>query len=228
MLALIFPLQSRTKRNVVWSLACLAAPLLLFAVWWVLTTNNGRPVYISEVSAVNAHPSAQVHYLIHHLNRFLEAFTNSSFLGWSDLLFASLIGVFGKLDTPLPLFFITMGYILIFITVFVNSAHEVKNETSILQRIKGLLPLQLIAYLTFVVGIYMSMYIYSTPVSEKIVTGVQGRYFLPLLPALVIFMPKNYLLMKRQAYIAVQAILPTLLMIGSVIVVVLRFYLQYP
>ena len=77
------------------------------------------------------------------------------------------------------------------------------------------------------VGVYLAMYVYSTPPHEQIVTGVQGRYLLPLLPLFILFMPRVFTTSKK-IYGSICLLSPLLLLIASVVVIWLRYYTHYP
>jgi uncharacterized membrane protein len=206
-----------------------AVPFVLYAVWSVVTKDSGGALYVDSIAIGHADPSAQVGHLFPNVFNFVEPFVNTLFLGWGDGVTASLMGVFGKLDTPLPLLFIILGYVSVAVAIFAGISDQ--KEDIEIRRSKSdkwlrlLIPLVAIA---FIGGVYLAMYIYSTPLNSKVVTGVQGRYLLPLIPLFLFFAPKNWIVMKREIYNVVLTAVPLILLVASVLVLFLRYYVQYP
>lgn len=101
----------------------------------------------------------------------------------SDEYFNSLIGVFGALDAPLP-FFIDFLFSLIITAMLVYQIWITKKENIFNWR-----QLWLIFLISFgTIGlIIFSFYFIWTPVGASIIEGVQGRYFLPLIPFVFLF-----------------------------------------
>jgi uncharacterized membrane protein len=186
------------------------------------------PIYVQGVAISNADPSAQAAYLIPNVFNFVEPLFNTLVLGWGDGIGWSLIGTFGKLDTPLPLLFIALGYILLFVAIFIGTDEQqdtLDKKNFYTNKLALLTTLILIIY---TVGVYLSMYIFSTPPHTKVITGVQGRYLLPLLPLLVLFISKNLATMRVAVYKSIMLFTPLIILVVSVVVIFLRFYVFYP
>jgi len=95
-----------------------------------------------------------------------------------ESLFKGLIGFFGWLDY-------TLSWIvyIIFSIYFSIVIYKVKNK---LPKLEGAQFIILLA-ITFgtIMAIFLAMYLYATPVSSSFVQGIQGRYFLLLLPYII-------------------------------------------
>jgi uncharacterized membrane protein len=228
LLALALRSRWRGVKGLAYSAAVPVLTFLVYLIWLVITKDAKGPIYIDSIAIAHADPSAQVGFLIPNVFHFVGPFLNTLLLGWGDNIVVSVIGMFGKLDTPLPLLFVVLGYLLIIIAVFVKT----DNEADVPKLASaGRLPLKLLiigSVILYIIGVYLSMYIFSTPPHEKIITGVQGRYFLPLLPLLVLFVRKRSIVMKASLYTKLLHSLPLLLLAVSALVVFLRYYVYYP
>jgi uncharacterized membrane protein len=229
LLLFLLPGRSRSKDSLLLKLAILVAPLLIVVLWSAGTKTPGGPYFIDSIAISHASPSLQAHHVIPNVFNFVEPLVNTLFLGWGDNVFVSMMGEFGKLDTPLPLLFVILGYIVLFVALCTGLGE--KDEPALtrnfyLKRRTILLTLLTAAF--FAGGVYLAMYIYSTPPGEKIITGVQGRYFLPLLPLGVLFIPKSSITIGRKLYYSVLTAGPLLVLVASVLVIYLRFYPLYP
>jgi uncharacterized membrane protein len=126
---------------------------------------------------------------------------------------------------------VLLGYIIIFVAILGNVADktaEKDNQEVISHNAKSLVISSLVV-LGYIFGVYLAMYIASTPPQEKIVTGVQGRYLLPLIPFGVLFATRGcFVFRKRSSYEIFLLIAPLILLLASVIVVFLRYYVKYP
>lgn len=222
--ALMLTLKYHSKKFLNWLLAVIGPAIIgaLYVAWSYVTRYGSPHVYIDTVDAVHASPAAQLHFIIPNIFNFIEPLANTLFLGWGDSTLLSLVGTFGRLDTPLPLLFILIGFFLILLTVFAK-----EEEITDMPHRKYFLPMVLLTAALYSVGVILSMYIISTPPHAKIVTGVQGRYFLPIVLMLAVFMPK-FLLVKKDTLRMIYAITPVLLLSASLLVIWLRYYLIYP
>ena len=90
----------------------------------------------------------------------------------------SSIGVFGYLDTVLPNYiYITYPVILLFCLLFDKTnklVHSLRQKTFLV----------LFCFLSFFT-IELSLYLTWTPVGNQIIDGFQGRYLIPVFPALI-------------------------------------------
>jgi len=227
LLVFIIPTRWRGLRSFIYKSFIVVLPFVVYVAWSLLTKEKGS-IYVEGVAISNADPSAQAAYIIPHFFNFVEPFVNTLALGWGDGIGWSLIGTFGKLDTPLPLMFIVLGYILVFAGIFagVNEREEIHNRKNLYTNKLALLTL--LALVIYTVGVYLSMYIFSTPPRTKVITGVQGRYLLPILPMLTLFITKHLVTLRERAYVAVMTLIPLTLLVASVIIIFLRYYVFYP
>jgi uncharacterized membrane protein len=196
-----------------------------------VATKVSGAYYFDAIAVSHADPSRQADYIIPNIVNFIQPFTNTLLLNWGDGILISLIGMFGKLDTPLPLLFVLLGYIIIITAILggVNDMKGRKNDKEAFRHNSKSIIISTLLVLGYIVGVYLAMYIVSTPPQEKIITGIQGRYLLPLIPFGVLFAAKGWITFnKRSSYETFLLIAPLILMLTSVVVVFLRYYVKYP
>lgn len=95
--------------------------------------------------------------------------------------FVELIGVFGWLKYHLNSILI-IGYYVIMLLIILS-------EKSIFNKKNRICNLILMMFL--IVGIFLGMYLSWTPKGKYVIEGVQGRYFLPLLPMILLMVIPN-------------------------------------
>ena len=135
----------------------------------------------------------------------------------------SMVGTFGLLDTYLP---IPIIYFYLFLLVYMGLCENRDDKYKIKLSMKSAL---LFAIILSVFTIYTAMYISWTPqvfgkIGTKEITGVQGRYFIPLLfPALLLLsnnkLGKKFKMLKEYYIIGIVITL----MISS-LTLLLRFW----
>jgi uncharacterized membrane protein len=151
LLGLLLPTRYKGYKAWAFKLALVAVPFVLYAVWSVVTKDSGGALYVDSIAIGHADPSAQVGHLFPNVFNFVEPFVNTLFLGWGDGVTASLMGVFGKLDTPLPLLFIILGYVSVAVAIFAGISDQ--KEDIEIRRSKSdkwlrlLIPLVAIAFI---------------------------------------------------------------------------------
>lgn len=134
------------------------------------------------------------------------------------------IGVLGWLDVVLP------GWLYVLWAGALGSAVGAdmfwrREPGPVAARGGGIFALACIMFSIF--GIYLSQYLSWTPVGENFIGGIQGRYFLPLLPILVLSLPRLPRVAVMGAVLTVPAIAACLL--GAVVlpgIIVRHYYLH--
>ena len=142
--------------------------------------------------------SKQLNFVIHNPIKYsgilIDNIINQRFFQLS-----SIVGVFGLIDTYNPFVIICFTYMwLIMVSISDGVCDKIK--------INGKFKILLIIYILFIIiSVYSAMYINWTPainghkIGEADISGVQGRYFLPiLLPILLLFSNKK---IKRYSFI---------------------------
>ena len=121
---------------------------------------------------VNMHQ--QLQYVLSHPLHFIKVLFRSIAVSFSDIT-EQYIGRLGWLDTRLPYFVILSGIILLLSVAFTDN----KNTKRL--SLKNRLFLTGISIVTLLM-IYFSQYLVWSPVGGDEIMGVQGRYFIPVIP----------------------------------------------
>lgn len=123
------------------------------------------------------YPQEQLSYLIHNPGEIIHIFINSFAIN-NEYYLKSLFGILGWLDIPLSPF-IYYGFATAFGIIVYKLSKIINIPRSTI--VAFVLTITLIVLLDL-----FSFYIFFTPVGANSVTGIQGRYFLGLLPYVAI------------------------------------------
>lgn len=212
--------QMRTRKNTLKLLPIIIIAALL-SIGWLQATS-----YID----VNANPLSDVDkqtaYILHQPVTYAETLVRTFF---SDDAFnvTSMFGNFGWSTAPLPDIFIALlGGSLVLATV-VTSPREVRSfkmsRAQTLTYIGTLLGVCLI----IVGAIATSLYIYFAAYMQPYAIGIQGRYFIPLLPLILLAFYGNRLRSQESAKHIIIGILLTSLVVG-ILSAYIRYYVNLP
>ena len=143
----------------------------VFCIVFLLYLIFNIPNYIN---AVPGSPNEQIKFIMNNPFKYLGILFDSMYKKFGIQL-AWILGGFGNLDTHFPgfIYFVMFNY-LILLFLFDSSARNIKKDY-IFKIIVFLIVFSIIA------GIYTALYVIWTPVGNKIIEGVQGRYFIPIL-----------------------------------------------
>lgn len=166
-------------------------PLAITATW--LHAVSGLIVPVKVGTSV----SAQMQYVGAHPLLFLQAAVHG-FL-WNGFYFFMTIGVLGWLTVKLPVVSYVLPIIAFFISVF--SLPEVKPLRSTAVFLWwGFLAVSCIGL------VMLALYLYWTVVGDVTVEGVQGRYFIPVIPLFSIVIA-GVISIFRKEFPAVEALI---------------------
>ena len=137
---------------------------LLWLIW-----NRGRVIAFEP----DANLHAQMMFVLTHPGAAVRALGGSvQKWGWFYLL--SMIGIFGWLTVALPGYVYFLAAAALIVAALVGQRAESR-----------LAPIEVVWCVLLLVGavslVFLAMYLDATPVGARVVLGVQGRYFLPLL-----------------------------------------------
>lgn len=181
------------KKNALKWIAGMA--LLCIVLFGSLTLYNSR---LSEASIDpnvpdEANSTAQLANLKDNPARFLRVMWNSYMTSHGDDEVQGVFGIFGSADTVFPLWMI-IGYIIV-LALLASVKLEKFKETEVPPYVKYILIFLAVIYFVLVnLAIYLSF----TPFNFNIIYGVQGRYFLPLLIILPLFITPFLAVDKKQ------------------------------
>ena len=143
--------------------------------------------YVSARIAVpmnGADPARQLAFILHHPFGLANAFIESLRSYWYFYV-ASAIGVLGWLDTWLPMQFISGTALILPLLLLSATTPDRIHEPGW----RGRTALGMLAAIGAAMALFLSLYlVWSAPGAPRI-EGIQGRYFLPLLPALALALP---------------------------------------
>lgn len=127
-------------------------------------------------ATVNPNVVAQKEYLYHNLQIIPKIIINS-FNSYSNFYLTGFVGKLGHLDTNFPILYIGLFWAVLLLIAFMESCNVMKVDW----KVRVVTPVITIA---IIIGIFLVHYISWTPnVTEPLgptVSGVQGRYFIPI------------------------------------------------
>lgn len=149
---------------------------LIIAAAWTLFINNKLGLNFAPFEGVNT--GEQIKFAITNPIYYLFVIrqTLQSFLG---NFINELVGQLGWLDTQLPSSII---YSYFFVVIFTALISEIPRNTYFRM-------LSLFIFLVSVILVFSSLYAGWTPVGNTYVQGVQGRYFIPIFPLILMALP---------------------------------------
>lgn len=173
---------SKAKRWVPRSLLALSAFSVLIWNYFVTISFEGN-----TVNTGGSVPSEQIPYLLHNPLVIFKLTYNTYFTETGDFVYRSFVGVFGWVDTPLPLLIVILSLIatLLSFKTFIRSEDSgklltVDSRYKLTLWEKSLVSITMIAFFG---AVNLALYVYFTPPELGYFYGVQGRYFLPELYA---------------------------------------------
>jgi uncharacterized membrane protein len=131
----------------------------------------------------------QIRFILANVTVYLGIMLKSIFVYYGKDWVISFIGNLGWMDTPLPSFIIIAWYIVLFLTAigspgkFINPGWKLK-----------IIPM--ICFIMAIVIIETVLYIVASPYRGIAVDGVQGRYFIPYAPLLMLVFYNVYVSQK--------------------------------
>ncbi len=147
-----------------------------YAVWSSLVA----PILpMSSADFVNRNPDLQWHFVFQHPFQLMAIVLRTVKHNFG-LFFVELTGLFGWLSLPLPTWFYKMThwfFAAILLLIFLTA-----KRWNPCKFVCGILASALSS-----VGIFIALFVLATPVNSPFVTGVQGRYFIPILAILSYF-----------------------------------------
>jgi uncharacterized membrane protein len=168
-----------------WSnLALVVVPGFILSPLWVLAVSADiaawRLVEAETVPREQLDPLWKLAYMWEHPLHFpLAVWTALSV--WGDRLWVELIGVLGWQDILLP----SWIYLVLTITLLIVPLEKLDLKGPERARVALITGLTALAY---IVMVYLIFYLTYTPIETDHVRGVQGRYFVIVLPMIAIFL----------------------------------------
>jgi uncharacterized membrane protein len=171
------PLRALRKERT--SAALIMLPGVALTVAWMLLTGgeiaswrlHGQTGAVPEQFS----PLWKLRFMLEHPLHFPTVFLNS--VDYSGEWWRQLIGVLGWLDTPLP----AWAYALLTILLLAGCLGRIDADQATRRRIAVVAALTSLVYVLLV---FLIFFVTSTTVEADRIHGVQGRYFLVVVPVL--------------------------------------------
>jgi uncharacterized membrane protein len=206
-----------TDNHIIAKIFVIGIPLLICFLWIFVSkgvSNSGPPPNASDAAS-------QFDFILTSPHSFINVMWNTYFYTWGDSITRSFVGTFGWSDTPLSSIIVTSGYVggaLLLLGVDDN------KEQNILSKLEKLIILGIALIYTLAVSV--SLYLYYSPVGFKIIQGLQGRYYIPLLAMFAPFLATKRVRIQTNFYKVLAVSLPTFLLIASTITLYVRYYIN--
>ena len=156
----------------------------------VYLTPDNTNYALSFYAEIN--PGLQLEHVITHPLSFATTLVSTT-VGFFNFYIKSSIGIFGALDQPLPnyiyFFYIVVGALLVKVL-----SHEKHIDLFAKWRYALLLITSSTMFLLF-----FAMYLYGSPVGSPLIFGVQGRYFVNLVPLMIILVAQLIQVIRKES-----------------------------
>jgi uncharacterized membrane protein len=142
---------------------------------WALIAHS---LYVPAQPDAHVDPAGQLHYMLGNPFHYLRAVLVTHGTTASDGLLIQFVGVLGWLDTPIPLWSVVLYYSLFLLALF-------PQQRTVLPSCPHrwfALSLWIVAFEAVDVLLYLTW----TKIGDTRIQGLQGRYYLPLAPLLII------------------------------------------
>lgn len=187
------------------------------------------PNLLLSAAESNSLSGKQLSFVLNHPFTYLKILLiNLKDQFWPQIYWMS--GTFGLLDTYVPPLFIFIALINLILTFITDGIYE---KIKINNKQKAI---SILAFILGIVGMYTAMYIYWTPevfgkVGGNVITGIQGRYFIPLLICIPIICSNKVFTKKKKVmdfsknYFDKSVIIISTCLLISIIVSITRFWI---
>lgn len=158
--------------------------LLIISLWYL-----GNTAHIAEVihhiqrPGLRVDESAQLHFIFQNPLEFLGMIFIQPFTIWSASIYAGIVGIVTNKLVILPIPMLVLLYAGLIITLFHRERAHVAGRDRLYVLVSSLG-----AFLATFILINLALYLSFTRVGYNRVEGLQGRYFLPLLPLMGIIL----------------------------------------
>jgi uncharacterized membrane protein len=161
--------------------AIVTLPALAAAVLWTAGSSADvaawRLVEITGIAAQEFDPAWKLRFMLSHPTEFPAAVLGLFQTMDMAEFFRQLIGVLGLFDTVLrPWVYVAIGLLLVAVLIIPCEAPPRLYDAGV----------ALIAALAYIFAVILILYLIWTPVRTETVWGLQGRYFVPILPLLAV------------------------------------------
>jgi len=163
--------------------------------------------------------SEQFKFVLSHPLEYLEVLINTTKLQGLNLIEA-FIGKLGWLDTSLPHWLLFLHSMMLIVYALIDS----KPNITFLSAQKAIIAL---VWFGAAVLIYTSIYFSFTPMGNKVVDGLQGRYFIPIGILFFLLFYNNYFQIKQKTLLSITIGYIPLLLTMMLAALINRYYVQF-
>ncbi len=163
---------SSKKQRIYVRLILPAAALVCNLIW--LAVSSG---YLGEAQP-GVDSGAQISFVLHHVPYFIQVCFTTLYNNFAEWMYEMAGNLLGPRTIGLPMAILLMNLFVFIAQMFmVRDVPETSRKTSLLL---------LLIFLLISGLICASLYAHWTAVGANVIQGIQGRYFTPVLPALVL------------------------------------------
>ncbi len=174
----VLPRLSRPRQRVIFGLAFILTSVLPVWVWSRVIAS----IFVPGRTDIPIDPIAQGHYMAAHPVGFLSLMANSIWVK-ADFIYRYFVGVLGWGDTLLPTWFYPVFGWGLLACVVAESSRVIDVRWSHRLFFAA-------AAAATVLMIYAAQYAsWNSPGSQEVIDGIQGRYFLPVAPLVILGFP---------------------------------------
>ncbi len=225
LLLLLIPIKSFANKKAFFGFLAIALGLsLLVLVAWNLSVKDAlQAVGAIQRQGLNINPIAQAHFILSNPITYIKDLVHNYVIitsGYSGSgVFWSYFGVFGWLDSSLPLWTVSLYMVGLLIAILYQIGRGV--NLMVWQKIVLLISLLSLSLITIT-----ALYANYTPVGQNIIDGIQGRYFIPFaLVGTALFLgDKKILQISNKKMGVVAAIILSIVFIVTLAILALRYY----
>ncbi|HWP44821.1 MAG TPA: DUF2142 domain-containing protein [Blastocatellia bacterium] len=184
----------RKQEKVKCLLLLFAAAALPGIIWFLPVQDKVLDVYSYARRDIVIDPGAQIRFILDNPIRFLS-FLYKTLICRGNFYFQSYIGLLGWIDTKLSVWTYTFYPILTAAACLIGSRSDKKRTDWKGAGIAGALTI------IFSTLLILTMFMYWNPVGDAspFMQGIQGRYFIPILPMILLSLP-ILLKLEERAY----------------------------
>jgi uncharacterized membrane protein len=213
-LVLLIPIKrfGSLRRKLMISLIFIALCVAASLGWTWL----GRHLFVPNRVGAGVSPHGQLVYLLKYPGQIFNVLSKTYYSYFAFYL-DSWVGVLGWLDTRLPDYFYTIFEGIVLAVALVDM--QVQYQFKISQRL--LIAATFLAGVGFILG---TSYIFFTPIGKGRILGVQGRYFIPLMPLFLLLLYNHRLRLPRAILVGVVTLFALLVLALTTQVLIIRYY----
>jgi len=162
-------------------LSIFGAGVLAAILWFVVMGLNHYNLQLRGDAPVDQ--IGQINFLLQHPLHFISVLLHT-YVGPSvSFYITSMHSMFSWLKYDLPLSFVALGYSGLLMAFMYN---DEANDSKLINRtLTRLAVIQTLVFIVSLIAVAGALYIAWTPVGRNWADGIQGRYFLPVMPLLI-------------------------------------------